>query len=254
MRLDLLDTINASCEASIGYGYRLPVQEVISTGIPQLDAAIGGGIPRGRIIEIFGAEDSGKTALALHLAQQIPGPTLYVDADRGLSPYIANGRDLYLLDTGTLENTLSACITVAKSGSFNSIVIDSMTALPTDEDIRSSINSKLWTQKDNRQAKVLSKGLPILSTVLHHTGCTLILVNQLRNKVGVMFGRPDHPTGGKAIAYYAALRMETSKRGYITGTNTFTGQHIFVSVEKCKYAPPGKSMTANLIYGEGLTA
>ena len=123
MHCELLDSINRACQASISYGYQLPKQEVIPTGIPQLDAVIGGGVPRGRIIEIFGAGASGKTALALHMAQQFPGPTLYVDADGGLSPYIVNGQDLYLLNVGTMEDTLDACITAAGSGTFGSIVI-----------------------------------------------------------------------------------------------------------------------------------
>lgn len=97
MHCELLDSINRACQAKVSYGFSLPEQEVIPTGLPQLDAVIGGGVPRGRIIEIFGAEASDKTALALHMAQQLPGPALYVDADGGLSPYIVNGQDLYLL-------------------------------------------------------------------------------------------------------------------------------------------------------------
>ena len=254
MHCELLDSINRACQASISYGYQLPEQEVTPTGIPQLDAVIGGGEPRGRIIEIFGAEGSGKTALALHMARQLPGPTLYVDADSGLSPYILNGQDLYLLDVGTLEDTLDACTAAARTGSFGSIVIDSVCALPTNEEIRSTINSKFWTHNDQRQPKVISKALPILAGVLHHTGCTLILVNQLRNKVSCLYGRPDRPTGGKAIAYYSSLRLETHRYEAIKEADTITGQKILVNVEKCKYAPPGKRATASLLYGEGVCA
>jgi len=251
---ELLDSINRACQAGISYGYQLPEQEVIPTSIPQLDAVIGGGVPRGRIIEIFGAEASGKTALALHMARRIPGPTLYVDADGGLSPYILNGQDLYLLRLETLEDTLDACITAARTGSFGSIVIDSVCALPTNEDIRSTINSKDWAENDKRQAKVLSKALPILAGVLHYTGCSLILVNQLRNKVPCLVGRPDRPTGGRAIAYYSSLRLETHGYEAIKEADTITGQKILVKVEKCKYTPPGKRATASLLYGEGVCA
>lgn len=254
MHLELLDSINRACEAKIGYGYQMPEQEVIPTGIPQLDAVIGGGVPRGRIIEIFGAEGSGKTALALRMAQQLPGPTLYVDADRGLSPYIVNGQDLYLLNLETLEDTLDACMTIARTGAFGSIVIDSVCALPTNEDMRDTINSKYWAQNDRRQAKQLSRALPILSGVLHCAGCSLILVNQLRNRVSCLVGRPDHPTGGKAIAYYASLRLETHRVEIIKKADAIIGQKVLVNVEKCKYAPPGKRAAASLFYGEGVCA
>lgn len=251
---ELLDSINRACQASISYGYQLPEQEVIPTGLPQLDAVIGGGVPRGRIVEIFGAEGSGKTALALHLAQQLPGPALYVDADGGLSPYILKGQDLYLLRLETLEDTLDACTAAARTGAFGSIVIDSVCALPTNEEMRNTINSKYWPEQGRRQAKVLSKALPILAGVLHYTGCTLVLVNQLRNKAPCLYGRPDHPTGGRAIAYYSSLRLETHGCGVIKEADTVTGQKILVRVEKCKYAPPGKRATASLLYGEGVCA
>lgn len=140
MTRELLDAINGTCEASISYGYQLPEQEIIPTNIPQLDAVIGGGVPRGRIIEIFGAEARCKTALALHLARNIPAPALYVDADHGLSPYILQGAEnMYLLNVDTLEIALAACFTAVRGG-FGSIVIDTVAALPTDADKRISIN------------------------------------------------------------------------------------------------------------------
>jgi len=172
----LLEAINQTCEATVSYG--IPAQEVISTGIPQLDAVIGGGIPKGRIVEVYGAEASGKTALALHLAQQLPGPTLYIDADRGLSPYILKGQDLYLLNVGTLENTMDTCW-MAAVGGFGSIVIDTVTALPTNADKEIGINEKHYSPREcERHARIMSKALPILAPRLHHTGCALILVNQ----------------------------------------------------------------------------
>ena len=206
MTCELLDAINGACEASISYG--LPEQEVVSTGLPQLDAIMGGGIPLGRIMEIHGGESSGKTALALHMAQRLPGPTLYVDADHGLSPYILQGaEDMYLLNVDTLETALDACFT-AIVGGFGSIVIDTVTALPTNENMRIGINDRKYKIGEN-QAKVMSKALPILVPFLHKTGCTLILVNQMREKPGVMIGNPEHSTGGKAVGYYSALRLET---------------------------------------------
>lgn len=247
MNATLLETINQSCEASVAYG--TPQQQVISTGIPALDDAARG-IPVGRIVEIFGSEGSGKTALALYLAQQTGGPVLYVDADHGLSPYILGGREIYLLDVETLEDTLVAC-QKAIIGGFRAVVIDTVAALPTREELRVGINDKCVTQND--QAKIMSKCLPILNGLLHVTSCTLILVNQMRNKPGILCGRPDYSTGGKAVPYYAALRLETRRVGNISSGGTVAGQEMVVDVRKCKYAPPGRRAVIKLMYGAGLT-
>lgn len=244
MNAALLETINRTCEASVSYG--VGPQEIVPSGFPHLDAAIGG-IPRGRIIEIHGAEGSGKTALALHLAQQLGGPVLYIDADHGLSPYILGEQELYLLDVPTLEAAMETCYTAAIGG-FAAVVVDTVAALPTNEDLRVSINDSKCSLRD-RQAQVMAKALPILVGLLHNTGCTLILVNQMRNKHGVFCGRSDYPTGGKAIGYFAALRLEVR---YIEQIRPFIGQVVAVDVRKCKYGSPGMRTAVRLIYGEGL--
>lgn len=248
MNTALLETINQTCEANIGYG--TAPQEIISTGIPQLDAVTGGGIPRGRIVEIHGNEGSGKTALALHLAQQTGGAVLYADADHGLSPYILRGRELYLLNVDTLEDALGACQTAAIGG-FSAVVIDTVTAFPTGEDMRVGINDKCGPPQ-NQQAKVMSKCLPILTGLLHVTGCTLFLVNQLREKPGIMYGRPDCPTGGRAIGYFAALRLETRRIETMESGKVITGQKVAVDVVKCKQAAQGKRAIITLTYGKGI--
>ncbi len=248
MKTALLETINQTCEANIGYG--TAPQEIISTGIPQLDTVTGGGIPRGRIVEIHGNDGSGKTALALHLAQQTGGAVLYADADHGLSPYILRGRELYLLNVDTLEDALGACQTAAISG-FSAVVIDTVTAFPTGEDMRVGINDKYGPPR-NQQAKVMSKCLPILTGLLHVTGCTLFLVNQLREKPGIMYGRPDRPTGGRAIGYFAALRLETRRIETMESGKVVTGQKVAVDVVKCKQAAQGKRAIVTLTYGEGI--
>lgn len=251
MNPELLATINRKCEASATYG--LPEQEVVSTGFPQLDDALGGGIPRGRIVEIHGREDSGKTTLALHLAAQLPGPTLYVDADHGLSPHMLRGAgELYRLDVGTLEKTLDACFLAAGSGAFGSIVIDTVAALPTEADRACGINA-VCSPKETH-AKVMSKALPILARALHHSGCTLILVNQMRTKPDVVYGNPERPTGGKAIGFYAALRLDTYKVEPIKKRTDIIGHLMRVRVTKNKLAPPGREAKAQLIYGRGLSA
>lgn len=247
MNSSLLKTINSTCEASVSYG--APPVELAPSGLPQLDAAIGG-IPRGRVIEIHGKAGSGKTALALYLAQQLGGPVLYTDADRGLSPYILGNQDLYLLDVPSLEDTMDACWTAAIGG-FSAVVIDTVAALPTREDLRVGINDRCPLRE--RQARIMAKALPVLAGLLHRTGCTLILVNQMRDKTGIVYGRPDHPTGGKAIGYYAALRLETRVREIIKSAPGETvGQVMLVDVLKCKYGPPGKQATARLVYGTGV--
>lgn len=248
MKTALLETINQTCEANIGYG--TAPQEIISTGLPQLDAVTGGGIPRGRIVEIHGNDGSGKTALALHLAQRTGGAVLYADADHGLSPYILRGRELYLLNVDTLEDALSACQTAAIGG-FSAVVIDTVTAFPTGEDMQVGINDKYGLPR-NQQAKVMSKCLPILTGLLHVTGCTLFLVNQLREKPGIMYGRPDRPTGGRAIGYFAALRLETRRIETMESGKVVTGQKVAVDVVKCKQAAQGKRAIVTLTYGEGI--
>lgn len=248
MKTALLETINQTCEANIGNG--TAPQEIISTGIPQLDTVTGGGIPRGRIVEIHGNDGSGKTALALHLAQQTGGAVLYADADHGLSPYILRGRELYLLNVDTLEDALGACQTAAISG-FSAVVIDTVTAFPTGEDMRVGINDKYGPPR-NQQAKVMSKCLPILTGLLHVTGCTLFLVNQLREKPGIMYGRPDRPTSGRAIGYFAALRLETRRIETMESGKVVTGQKVAVDVVKCKQAAQGKRAIVTLTYGKGI--
>lgn len=248
MKAALLETINQTCEANIGYG--TAPQEIISTGVPQLDAVTGGGIPRGRIVEIHGNDGSGKTALALHLAQQTGGAGLYADADHGLSPYILRGRELYLLNVDTLEDALDACQTAAIGG-FSAVVIDTVTAFPTGEDMRVGINDKYGPPR-NQQAKIMSKCLPILTGLLHVTGCTLFLVNQLREKPGFVYGRPDRPTGGRAIGYFAALRLETRRIETMESGNVAIGQKVAVDVVKCKQAAQGKRAVVTLTYGKGI--
>ena len=149
-----------------------------------------------------------------------------VDADHGLSPYILQGaEDIYLLNVDTLETALDACFT-AIVGGFGSIVIDTVTALPTNENMRIGINDRKLMIGEN-QAKIMSKALPILAPFLHKTGCTLILVNQMREKPSIMTRQRAHPTGGKAVGYYSALRLETHRYEDIKHADTATGQKDF---------------------------
>ena len=150
----------------------------------------------------------------------------------------------------SLEDALDACRTAA-AGGFAAIALDTVAALPTNEDLRNSINDKYPLRE--RQAQVMAKALPILVGLLHETGCSLILVNQMRNKHGVFYGRPDYPTGGKAIGYFAALRLETRRIQQIKPAHgETTGQIIAAYVQNCKYGPPGMRAAVQLIYGKGV--
>lgn len=211
-----------------------PPVELVPTGLPPLDKAIGG-LPRGRIVDIYGEPGSGKTALALHLSARLGGPVLYVDADHGLSPYILGDRELYLLNVDTLEDALDAGWTAAVGG-FSAIVLDTVAALPTRGDM------------PNKQARVLSKCLPRFLALLHKTGCTLILVEQMRDKPGVRFGNPTHPTGGRAVGCFASLRLETVPTTRIKAGRDVVGQSGAICVHKCKYGPHGMRVWFKMIY------
>jgi len=203
-----------------------------------------GYIPLGRIIEIHGSEDSGKTALALHLAQRSGEPILFMDADRSLSPvYLRGIEEIYYMRPETLEDALKLCRTAAEV--FGTIVIDTLTALPTRRDLAFRLEQEAWVHSE--AAKMLSHSLPTLVRTLNRTGCTLILVNQMRNNPCIQFGHTDHPTGGRAIGYYAAQRLAV----YRTEHKKY-GQRVLIVTEKNKYAAPFRRAEVGLIYGRGL--
>ena len=225
-------------------------QSVIPTGMTELDDALGiGGIPRGRVIEIYGEADSGKSALALHIARRSYGRALYIDADHHLSKSMLWASDidpgaLYLFHAETLEDALDVCKLAAPA--FDVIVIDSLPALPTIAEIRRT-NDMLMTYpiRNDTQAAVLSRALPRLMPTLHTTGCTLIVINQLRSKPGVVYETPDYSTGGNALKYYSAVRLETHRREPIREYATCNGgktigQRLAVRVVKNKCAAPGR--------------
>ena len=244
MNTVLLEEINRRCEASVGYGAD-PVERV-STGFQGLDQATGGGIPRGRIVEIFGSEDSGKTALALHLARQTGGPVLYADADRGLTP--GRGYGMYLLRLESMEDTLNAANTAIRCGGFNAVVVDTVAAMPTREELEEG--QDLYVPRRSRQAQLMSHWLPAICGPLSETGCTLFLVNQMRTKPTVIYGDPDYCPAGRAVAYYASLRLMTSRTEIIK--QPAIGQKLKVRVTKNNTAPPGKEAWLRLIYEKGL--
>ena len=230
-------------------------EKVIPTGISQLDEALGiGGIPKGRVIEIYGPEGAGKTALAIQIARQIQrrkAPALYIDAEHALSPAILKGNGirrggLYFLDVDTLEDALQACIYAAPA--FGAIIMDTLTALPTRESLR--INMGDW--ENNSQAKVMARALPKLITPLSQSGCTLIILNQMRYKPAVLHGKPETVPGGRALKHYAAMRLDVRRIEMLKEETEFIGQHIRVKVVKNKCAAPLKMADIKIIYGKGM--
>ena len=220
-----------------------PVQGVISTGIPGLDSALSGGIPVGRITEIYGAEGSGKTALALQIARNADGPALYIDADHGVSPAQAAG--LYLLNVDTLEDALKA-VELAAPG-FRVIVIDTLTALPTREECKAELGD---FSLNALPSAILAHALPRLVRVLKDGGCTLVLVNQTRTKPHILYGNPDFVPGGRALLYYAAVRIQMARAQLLEpkdlpgkytacGRWKICGARFTAAVRKSKYTPPG---------------
>ncbi len=181
-----------------------------STGNAQLDAALGiDGLPAGKIVEIYGPDYTGKTSLALQIARQVDN-ALYIDADYGLNPNYARG--LYLAHVDTLEGALKMVETAARA--FDLVVIDTLTALPTAQQAEARMDNY---SRAESQAKVLSRCLPRIIPTLSRYGCTLALVNQVREKSAVCFGNPEHSTGGRALKHYAAVRLEV-RQGRITVT------------------------------------
>lgn len=253
MNTELLNAIAKDFKGKIGYGSDLAPVELVKTGISQLDEAIGG-IPRGRIIEIFGPEGSGKTALALQLARALGGPVLYGDADCGLSPYILQGHsfgaDMYLLRVNTLQKALEACRTAASG--FSSVVLDTVTAYPTNEDILSSFDISRG-YGGCPTSRVMAHAVPVLSPLLYENRCTLIVVCQTRCKPGVVFGNPEYSTGGRTLAHFASLRLNIWTQEQIRidtrgGKREVLGQKMCVKVAKCKYGPPWATALIPLVF------
>lgn len=218
------------------------IPEFIPSGFKALDY-VTGGIPKGRIVDIHGAEDAGKTALAVALAK---GHTLFLDAENNMTA--ANVREgAFVMRPDTLEDALEVCQIAARG--FDTVVIDSIEALPTREELRMGVG---WYSDDaGRRERLLSDALPILAHEFLANGCTLIIVNQMRNRQGVMYGRPDFSTGGKALPYYAALRLELYRVEYTKEHNHVTGQVVRIKVMKSKYRAPFREVEATLDYQNG---
>lgn len=219
------------------------------TGIPELDLILGPGIPRGHIVEIYGNEASGKTALALQMASQFPGPVLYIDADYTLDalPLQVAKTDIYRLRPETFETALDACMVAAPA--VDAIVWDSLPALPLDREEKSRSPDDLdYTPIFER---VLEAGLKRLIPELRRSGCTLVIVTQMRRVPSIVFGPKEQPLDGRALRGFASLRLQTVRTSCMHEGPDITGVEQTVIVTKNKYYTPSSRATYNLRFGVG---